>query len=301
VNVDTVDGRVTLHGKVSGNTEKERAAEVVRKIDGVREVQNLLQVVPQSQEKAVEVSDDKVKSEVTEILKKDPSLAASRISVESVNNGVVLLAGNADTFIAHLSAVTDAYRVPGVRRVATEVKSPDTVSDAELRRKPTMASSASGGGMASSASDAWITAQTKMRLLADSETPALQINVDTMGGIVTLFGVVASSEQKAAAEANAHKVSGVKSVKNELQVVPAVKQDAVAANDGQIQKAVETAISSRDSLKSAGIGVEVKNGVARLTGDVPSESDRIAAAVVARSTPGVRSVLTDDLRVKAQG
>jgi osmotically-inducible protein OsmY len=43
--------------------------------------------------------------------------------------------------------------------------------------------------------------------------------------------------------------------------------------------------------------MKVKNGVARLTGTVGSESDRLVAAIAARSTPGVRAV-QDDLRVE---
>src|SRR5262245_59243711 len=49
VNVDTVDGVVTLHGKVNSTDEKARAEAEVKKIDGVREVRNLLQVVPERQ------------------------------------------------------------------------------------------------------------------------------------------------------------------------------------------------------------------------------------------------------------
>src|SRR6266404_4145598 len=81
-------------------------------------------------------------------------------------------------------------------------------------------------GMWDTASDMWITSATKMRLLADSQTPALDINVDTWGGVVTLFGIVPSQEAKAAAEADAHQVSGVKHVENELQVVPSARQAA---------------------------------------------------------------------------
>src|SRR5512143_1154873 len=46
VNVDTVDGRVTLHGKVETAAEKEKAEAEAKKIEGVTEVRNLLQVVP---------------------------------------------------------------------------------------------------------------------------------------------------------------------------------------------------------------------------------------------------------------
>ena len=50
VNVDTVDGRVTLHGKVASDAEKKKAGDAVAKIEGATEVRNLLQVVPPSKE-----------------------------------------------------------------------------------------------------------------------------------------------------------------------------------------------------------------------------------------------------------
>ena len=43
----------------------------------------------------------------------------------------------------------------------------------------------------------------------------------------------------------------------------------------------------------------VADGVARLTGTVQSQSDRLTALTVARTTDGVRSVI-GDLDVKAQ-
>src|SRR5262245_19754281 len=58
LNVDTVDGVVTLHGTVPTETEKERAAQVAKGIDGVKSVKNVLQVVPRSEEKAVDAKDD---------------------------------------------------------------------------------------------------------------------------------------------------------------------------------------------------------------------------------------------------
>jgi osmotically-inducible protein OsmY len=50
-----------------------------------------------------------------------------------------------------------------------------------------------------------------------------------------------------------------------------------------------------DDLK--GVTVEVQNGVARLSGTVSSQEDRLQAAVAARTTSGVRAV-SDDLRVQ---
>ena len=58
INVDTMDGRVTLQGKVASAGEKAKAESTVREISGVKEVHNLLQVVPERQQKAVKASDD---------------------------------------------------------------------------------------------------------------------------------------------------------------------------------------------------------------------------------------------------
>lgn len=44
VRVETGDGRVRLHGDVGTFFEKQMAQEVVRRIDGVEQVENLLQV-----------------------------------------------------------------------------------------------------------------------------------------------------------------------------------------------------------------------------------------------------------------
>jgi hyperosmotically inducible protein len=133
-----------------------------------------------------------------------------------------------------------------------------------------------------------------MRMMADGAVPALDVNVDTNNGVVTLFGMVPTQEAKAAAEADAKKVSGVKSVVNDLQVVPESKQEAVEAKDDDIQKRLTASLNEHDSLDA--IKVEVKNGVARLTGNVGSGSDRLQAAVIARSTNGVRSV-EDDMTI----
>jgi len=76
-----------------------------------------------------------------------------------------------------------------------------------------------GARVRGAVSDTRITAATKLRLLRDSRTPALDIGVETQGGVVTLSGTVTSLEAKVAAGEDAKKVSGVGSVLNQLEVV----------------------------------------------------------------------------------
>ena len=135
--MDTILGKVTLHGKVRSAEEKAKAESIAKKIDGVLEVRNLLQVVTPQREKAVQLSDDALKPRVEKALQADSSLKESSISVKSVNKGVVLLAGTAKTLSAHLRAVETVAWVPGVERVASEIKSPDALADAEIWREPT--------------------------------------------------------------------------------------------------------------------------------------------------------------------
>ena len=123
VNVDTVDGKVTLHGKVSSEGEKTKAEQTVRKLDGVKDVKNLLQIVPESREKAVKANDAEIKKAVEAALEADPSL--KDVKVQSVNQGVVLLAGKTKGLEQKLKAIEVAYDVAGVRRVATEIEAAD--------------------------------------------------------------------------------------------------------------------------------------------------------------------------------
>jgi hyperosmotically inducible periplasmic protein len=122
LNVDTVKGVVTLHGKVPSEAQKEKAGDVARRIDGVKEVKNLLQVVPKSERAVVERSDDQIKDGVEAAFKANRRVNDSGIKVASVNKGVVLLSGKTKSWEASLESVQVADAVRGVRRVSTEVE-----------------------------------------------------------------------------------------------------------------------------------------------------------------------------------
>lgn len=293
INVDTVLGRVTLHGTVRSAEEQAKAGVIAEQIKGVQSVRNLLQVVAVSDEHAGRVADDALAERITQVLQADASLHASRIIVRSVHEGVVLLVGTARTLSDHLHAVALAADVPGVQQVASEVQGPTTLADTEIWHEPASSQLGAMNGFGATVRDLWITSAIKMRLLADSRTPALDINVDTWAGVVTLFGMVPSQEARAAAEADANAVSGVHRVVNDLQVVAHADQAAVQARDEELVQAVQTAFAPPDFQ---GITVAVQNGLVRLTGTVRSGAKRLEAAVVARAIPGVRAV-RDELRL----
>jgi osmotically-inducible protein OsmY len=294
VSVDTMDGNVTLYGTVSSAGEKMRAETTAKDVKGVHAVRDLLQVVPKTRQGSVAVADEELSEGVQKRLDADPALSNSKITVKSVNTGVVLLDGKAATLTDHLRALEVARATPGVKRVASEIQSPDALSDNEIWRD---ARNDSEKSKPSAMRDAWITTDSKVRLMANSITPAFDINVDTKGGVVTLFGTVPTEASKQAAETEVRKIAGVKNVENDLQIVPHVSAGPVEREDERVKDSIEERLEAREGLSDANIDVEVANGVARLTGSVQSQSDRLTALTLTRTTGGVNSVI-DGLAVK---
>jgi len=122
-NVDTINGKVTIHGKVATAADRTKAEETVRKVDGVKSVKNLLQVAPEKALMAAIATDAEVKDRVEASLKTDAKM--DDVKVASVNRGVVLLSGKAEDIDQSLRAIRNAYTVAGVHRVASEI----TVND----------------------------------------------------------------------------------------------------------------------------------------------------------------------------
>jgi hyperosmotically inducible protein len=294
IDVDTNDGRVTLHGTVASAEAKTQAEQVARGIEGVREVRNLITVgtAPAAATGAA-VSDEELETRVKAALAEDQALKESRIEVQSVDEGVVVLGGEARSLSAARRAIEDASEVEGVRRVRSEIESPDRLGENETWREGAYDAADYAG---SAARDLWITSAAKVRLLANADTPAFDINVDTDDQVVTLFGTVHSEEAKRQAEAEVRKVDGVRDVENDLQVVSAGEAESTTRSDEQLDEAVQQKLAASERLGEADIDVQVENGVARLTGSVASRSDHVAALSAARSVQGVRRVI-DDLKL----
>jgi hyperosmotically inducible protein len=140
-------------------------------------------------------------------------------------------------------------------------------------------------------SDSWITAKTKIALMADSRVSGSSVNVETQKGMVYLRGKVDNDGAKSAAEEVARGVEGVQAVRNELQVVPASTKKAVEAKDDDITKQVKDKLKNDARLKS--IDVRTDNGVVTLQGKVSNINDSVRASQMAREVPGVRSVRND--------
>jgi hyperosmotically inducible protein len=291
VYVDTTDGRVTLHGTVATAAEKAKAEQVAKGVEGARAVRNQISVATAPADARIEpVADADLRTRVSEALDRDAALEGADIDVKSVDAGIVTLEGKAPTLSDHRRALATTRGVAGVRGVKTEIEAPAELSETEQWRDEAYDAAAYAR---STASDLWLTSATKMRLLANAETPGFDINVDARDGVVTLFGVVDSQAAKQQAEAEVRKVDGVRSVRNDLQVVPAAEQSMVSRADAELVTEIEQRIAARPELGDDSIDVAVENGVAKLSGDVDGRRDRMAALTAARGVAGVRRVIDD--------
>ncbi|HET8577338.1 MAG TPA: BON domain-containing protein [Methylomirabilota bacterium] len=138
--------------------------------------------------------------------------------------------------------------------------------------------------------DTWVTSKTKIALFADDRVKGRQIKVDTSKGVVTLRGKVDSEAAKSAAAEIAKGIEGVRSVKNDLQVVAPKEQKAVDSNDKDIAARVEQRLKKEPSLKAAKVSVRSDAGVVTLTGEAPSITVSARASELAREVPGVHAV-----------
>jgi len=135
INVDSNDGRVTLSGKVAGEEARERTVAIARRTEGVRSVDDQLQVAAaeeadeavaaQAEQLAEDVagaaSDAWITTRVTASLRFDASVKDGRIDVDT-KDGVVELSGAVRTEAEKEEAARIASGIVGVQKVQNQLQ-----------------------------------------------------------------------------------------------------------------------------------------------------------------------------------
>jgi len=121
----------------------------------------------------------------------------------------------------------------------------------------------------------------------DGRVDETAIAVTVRDRVVTLSGTARNDAEKIAAQAAAHRVSGVLDVANDIVVkVPF----AIGHGDPDIASAVRHALESDVHVPDARIRSTVSDGWVQLDGDVDSEFERDAAERAVCRLSGVRGV-----------
>jgi osmotically-inducible protein OsmY len=145
------------------------------------------------------------------------------------------------------------------------------------------------------ASDAVITSKVKSKLAADPQTSALEIDVDTLNGEVTLRGRVDSEQEKRDAERLARNTEGVREVNNKLEMGDVSAGEEVS--DAWIVTKVKSQLAADPEVNSFNIDVDATQGEVTLSGVVTDQRARTEAERIARATEGVKSV-RNEIRVR---
>lgn len=120
INVVTTEGAVIIRGKVDSDASKQAAEAIAKGIDGVKTVQNDLQVVAPSKREAIDDKDEAITKRVNEQIAKDPSLTKAGIHTQT-NGGVVSLSGEVQDLMSSAQASSIAWQVPGVKSVKNDL------------------------------------------------------------------------------------------------------------------------------------------------------------------------------------
>jgi osmotically-inducible protein OsmY len=129
-----------------------------------------------------------------------------------VEQGIVHLTGTVESDIDRDLAGELAQGIEGVVEVDNDLEIAADAKDAAARER------GSERSFGTWIDDATTTATVKSSLLANPNTEGLEIDVDTLGDVVTLTGEVASAEEKALAEEITRNTGDVKDVRNQLVV-----------------------------------------------------------------------------------
>ncbi|HKJ82960.1 MAG TPA: BON domain-containing protein [Mariprofundaceae bacterium] len=144
------------------------------------------------------IDDDTLETKISVRMAAEKDLPSRWVSVDVIN-GKVLLTGYLPRQDQIDRAIWISRSFKGVKSVRSDIKLGKPTAD-EL------------------ASDSWITAQVKSKLVEDPDVSAFTIHLETVAGKVYLLGVVKNAHQRYQAASVAKKVKGVKSIENLLTI-----------------------------------------------------------------------------------
>ena len=201
INVQSVDGVVTLTGIVSEDSHKSLAKETVANLPGVTSVDDQLTIkgdIP------AENSDGWIGTKVKTALLFHRNVNAFKTAV-GVKDGVVTLKGEASSQAQKDLAGEYAKDVDGVKDVKNEM----TIAKVPENK---------GQTLIEKIDDASITAQIKVALLFHRSTSAISTKVATSYGVVTVSGEAKNEAEKTLVSKLVNDINGVNSVVNNMTI-----------------------------------------------------------------------------------
>ena len=209
-------------------------------------------------------SDVEIQKDVMSQLKWEPALNASSIGV-AVNNGIVTLSGQVDTYYQKMAAEKAAKKISGVRGIAEDIQ----IGISPYYRK----------------TDTEIAESVLNSLKWHSAVPEDRLKVKVEDGVVTLEGEVTWDYQRTSAKNAVANLLGVKNVINNIFVKP-----KITVSDVKVK--INAAFHRAATIDSDKISVDVDGTKVILRGKVTSYAEKEDAINAAWCAPGMTSVVS---------
>jgi osmotically-inducible protein OsmY len=143
--------------------------------------------------------------------------------------------------------------------------------------------------------DFQIKSDVQSELLWDPLVPEAKIGVSVNEGVVTLTGHLDAYAEKVAAKRAAERVTGVKAIALEIEVIPVGSHKR---SDTEIALAVEHALNWNTSIPADQVKVAVEKGWVTLSGELEWNFQRRSVERMVRPLKGVVGI-TDNIKLKA--
>ncbi|MDP2874881.1 MAG: BON domain-containing protein [Holophaga sp.] len=200
-------------------------------------------------------------------------LKDDKIKVDS-SGGVVTLSGTVSQQYHKYLAEETVAGLPGVKSVTNQL----TIT----------------GDQPSENSDGWITLKVKTVLAFHPNVKAMETEVHTEKGVVTLTGKADTESQKQLTTEYAKDIDGVTEVRNNMTVdkpaKPAHRSLGEKIDDGSITAQVKATLLFHKSTHVLATKVSTKNGVVTLHGEARTAAEKDLAGKLVQDVHGVKQV-----------
>lgn len=218
------------------------------------------------------LAEEIIKQEVIEHLTWDNSINVNDVMLKVIDN-TVRLSGTVPNQTAKMAAERDAYQVKGVLKV-------ENLLEVEFPPRITLPS------------DDEITDNIRNILAWDDRVNPEKIEVRTKKGVVVISGTVSSYREKYHAARIILSITGVIELINNLKVIPVQK-----ILDRDIEKDIKKAYRRSILVDEDRVRVNVRDGVACLSGVVSNNLIRQEVVDIAMFTAGVVDVDDSELTI----
>jgi len=268
IDVDCVNGVLTLQGQVGDRLAKERVIAIAQVVRGVRAIVDRVSLTPTPR------PDYELEFVAAGAIAADPATAGESIAPHA-HAGVLRLTGNVESNATRRIAESDVLALPGVLDVADDLAVvPGERSDDRLRT------------------------QVERLMRDDPWLDDTRLRVVTRKGVVRVVGSVNSAAERARAEADARATSprdvDVVALRIDAKADGTWRDDPAAPrSDDDLERAFVDAVARDPRVHPFLPGVQVRDRVMVITGEAPDVDAAQAVGEDARNTPGVADTHVD--------